>query len=266
MSTSALKRLGYGGSGLIGSVQVLITSGNVDVAKSVSFLQPLDIAPTTASRSRVKHADGTEVYTCSLAFDVTNAFLQELTTSKLLMRRYKFNIGYNDGENAWGMTDCYLTSLTVSGSAGGLLSGSVSAMGTGEPASPPSFAVPNLYVGFSNGSADNIPVGYWYSGNTNVKDWTLTMSQEVTPVFLNKDETTPRYLRVGVVSYSLQVTTYEQMYNHDSISISTSSFTLTGVQTAKGASYGGQAELGGYVNTFETSADIATGSGAVIIT
>jgi hypothetical protein len=264
--TNVLKRLGYGGSGLIGAKQVLVTGGSLDVAYTIAYLQPLDIAPTNDPRSRVTHADGTEAYSGNLSFDVTDNFLAELTTSKLFMRRYKFNVGYNDGQDSWGMKDCYLTSLSISGAAGGLLAGTISVVSVNAPESPvTSFTMPDAYIGFQGGSVSDLPLGYWYSGNTNVKDWNLTMNQEVTPVYLNKDATTPRYLKAGIVTYILQVTTYEQIYNYATINISTTSFTLVGGQTAKGSSYGGQSELGGYTNTFETAADATTGSGAVVI-
>jgi hypothetical protein len=139
---------------------------------------------------------------------------------------------------------------------------------------PSPFAIPDDYIGFQGGDVGDIPQGYWYSGNTNIKDWSLTMTQEAVPVYTNEDTAEPRYIRVGLIGYTLQVTTYEQLFPYapspvagsDQIFITTSSFTLAGKLTSEGTSFNGPSELGGYVHTFETSASAASGSGAVIIT
>lgn len=272
MPTSALKRLGYGGAAVVDGVQILFTSAGFDTAKTPSYQTPLDISPTLVSRSKVLHADGTEAYTGTVSLDVTQNFLDILTVAKLFARRYKFSFGYNDGENTKGMQNCYVTSLTVSGAAGGLLTSALAVISASSWATPPPFSVPDSYIGFQGGDPDNIPKGYWHSGNTNVREWTLTMTQDTAPCYTNQDVKAPRYIRVGMVTYSLQVTTYEQLYPYgavttsDNIKISTSAFTLTGVLMAEGNTFNGPNDLGGYTHTFETAADAATGSGAVIIT
>lgn len=274
MPVNNLKRLGYGGSAVVDGAQVLITSGSLDVAKTISYLSPLDIPPSQVSRSRVLHADGTEAYSLNLGFDVTQHFLDVLTTVKLFSRRYSFTVGFNDGETSKGLTNCFVTSLAVSGTAGGLMSATLAVISASAPSTP---IVSNNYIGFQGNtgwSADDFPLGYWYSGNTNVKDWSLTMTQEASPVFLNQDVVTPRYIKVGLISYSLQVTTYEQLYPYvpsptggtDEIKISTSSFTLNGNVTGENATYNGPSELGGYVHTFETAARTTYSSDDSIIT
>jgi len=272
--TSSLKRLGYGGSAVIDGVQVLYTSADLTTALTPSYQTPLDIDPTVTPRSKTLHALGTEIYTGNVALDVTENFLGILTTSALFARRYQFSFGFNDGENTKGMENCYLTSLTISGAAGGLLTASLSLISASAWATPSPFAIPNSYIGFQGGDADDIPKGYWHSGNTNVKDWSLTMTQDAVPVYTNQNTAAPRYIRVGLVGYTLQVTTYEQLFPYapsptggtDQIFISTSSFTLTGRLTNKSNSFNGPSELGGYVHSFETSADATVGSDDVIIT
>jgi len=272
--TNNLKRLGFGGSAVIDGVQVLVTSGSLDIAKSPSYLNPLDISPTQVSRSRVLHADGTEAYSLNIGLDVTQNFLGVLTTLKLFKRRYSFTAGFNDGETAKGLTNCFVTSLSISGAAGGLMTASLSLVSSSSPSTP---IVPNNYIGFQGAtgwSPNDFPLGYWYSGNTNVKDWSLSMTQEANPVYLNQDVPTPRYIKVGLVTYTLQVTTYEQVYPYspsptggtDEIKISTGSFTLTGKVTSESATFNGPSDLGGYTHSFETSANATTGSGDTIIT
>ena len=113
---------------------------------------------------------------------------------------------------------------------------------------------------------DQIVYGYWYSGNTDVKDWTFTMNQTLTPIYTNEDMKTPRYIKVGLFEFSLDVTTYEAFIAHNTIEIVTKSFTLKGSTTAKGYEFGGSMDLGHYKHTFSTAADITIGSGDTIIT
>jgi len=257
------KILGYGGSaeiaaagGLGGGTQVLITSGQFDKAVTPTYLEPLDIPPSASSRSRVDHADGVEVYNGTLAFDVTANALTLMTTSTLLSRYYSFDVGIDDGNDTYAMLACKLTNLTLSGAAGGLINASISFMAAAEHSSD---------IILNNFIRAEEPLGYWWSGNTDVRDWSLSMNQNVIPMYSNQNVVTPKYLKVGLVDYSLQVTTYDAIQAHNDIYVATKSFTLTGNTTAEGYSFGGPTDLGMYSHTFETAADIATGSGGTII-
>ena len=272
MPVGNLKRLGFGGSAVVAGVQVLYTGADLTTSLTPSYQMPLDISPTAVSRSKTLHAMGVESYAGNVSLDVTQNFLAILTTATLFARRYQFTFGFNDGETSKEMLNCYATSVTVSGAAGGLMTASISMTSATKWTQPPTIPVTDAYIGFQGGDVKNIPKGYWHSGNTNVKDWSLSMTQDAVPVYTNQDTPAPRYIRVGLVSYTLQVTTYEQLYPYgavttsDNIIISASTFTLTGRLTSEGTSFNGPSDLGGYVHTFETAADASTGSGDVIIT
>jgi len=264
--TTDNKRLGYGGSAEIGptgdTAQVLITSGNMEQANTPSYLEMADIPPTDSSRSRTLHADGTIIYSGTIAFDMTASALALMTTSKFLKRRYQFHIGIHDGENRWKMSDCYLMNLSLSGAPAGFITASLSFMAK-SARSGPTATVANAYI------LTDTPMGYWWSGNANVKEWTLTMNQAVDPVYVNENISSPtpdspRYLKVGLVDYGLDVTCYQDQ-SHSQIFIATTSFTLTGITTAKGYSFNGVTDLGMYSHSFVTAADAATGAGALVI-
>lgn len=266
--TNILKRLGYGGSAVIDGVQVLVTSGSMAQSDSPSYLEMVDINPAgspMASRSKVLHADGTSSYTGSIGFDVTKNGIDLISTSKLLGRGYKFNVGIHDGENQWVMNNCYLTSLSLSGSPGGFIASSISFTGMSGKASS---NVTNNYIlddyyGVSS-STDNQPIGYWWSGGPDVKDWTFSMSQSVEAVYLNQNSKDPKYLRVGLIEYDLEVTLYESG-TPGSISIRGTTFTITGVTTEKGYSYNGVSDLGTYSHSFSSSADMSSGASGIIL-
>jgi hypothetical protein len=258
MAVDDTKRLGYGGSAEIAGEQVLITSGGFTSSESPSYLEPWSIPASTASRSRVLHADGTATYAGDVSLDVTDRFLNVLSTTTLLGRRYQFDVGINDGEDAEEMADCYITSISLNGAPGGLITASLSFMSASAPQA--SVSVANAFI------RDDEPLGYWYSGNTDVRDWAFTMNQAVTPMYTNQDTMAPRYLKVGLVDYNLAVTTYDAVIAHNTINIKTKSFTLTGVTTEEGYAFAGVTDLGNYRHTFETAADATTGSGDTIIT
>lgn len=261
MSTNTAKRLGYGGSGELDGVQVLITSGSFDEAMTVSYLEPWDIPPSEVSRSRVKHADGTVAYSGSIGIDVSKNAIALFTTSRLLKRHFKFTVGIHDGENQFQMVDCKANTISIAGAPGGLINATVGVVAITRREVG---AVKNEYLLDYTMTPDDQPAAYWWSGNVDVRDWTFTYNQDVQPVYSNEDRMTPRYLRTGLISYSLQVTTYDEL-DYNNIQIITNAFTLTGSTTAKGYTFNGPTDLGMYSHSFETAADAVTGSNGVII-
>jgi len=260
--TDASKRLGYGGSAEIDGIQVLITGGGMEEADSPSFIEAMDIPPDSNSRSKMLHADGTAGYTASLNFDCTKKAMPLLSVSKLLGRRYSFNMGIHDGENKFVMSDCLATNLSITGAPAGLISVTLAAIARTKKTDS---LVANSYLLDYTLTPDDQPMGYWWSGNTDVREWTLAMTQSVEALYLNEDTMDARYLKTGLVEYVLDVTTYAPQ-DHAKIIIATSEFTLTGVTTAKGYTFGGVTELGLYTHSFNTAASAAVGSGGVIIT
>jgi len=257
MAVDATKILGYGGSGEVDGKQILITSGGFTQETNPSFLDPLSMPVTAVSRSRILHADGTEAYGGSISFDVSDNFLDVLTTAKLLSRGYKFNVGVNDGTDAYEMTDCYLASLSLSGAPGGLITGSISFVSAAPAES--SLTVLDDFI-----RDTEILIGYWYSDNTGVRDWSFTMNQATTPVYGNVDAVTPNYIKFGMIDFSLDVTTYEAIVETSVINIATRTFTLTGVPTSEEYSFAGVTDLGNYKSAFVTAASSAGSDGIII--
>ena len=260
--TDVVQRLGYGGSAVIDGLQVLITGGTFDDARTISYLDMLDIPPSTASRSKVKHADGTRAYSGSISFDVSEKTVDLFALTRLLTRRYQFNVGINDGESSYTMSSCYITNISLSGAPAGLITASIGFVAT---AGKSGGSVSNNYILDYSTDPTNQPAAYWWSGNTDVRDWTFNFSQDAVPVYGNEDVVTPRYIRVGLISYSLQVMTYSEL-NHNDISIITKAFTLTGDTNSKAYSFNGPTDLGMYSHSFETAADATVGSDGTIIT
>ena len=277
--TNSAKHLGYAGSAIIGNssgdanpTQVLVTGGSASSVVSPSYLQPINIYPTATagrpeiSRSKVLHGDGVYNITGSVNFDVTSDAMALFVTTKLFQRAWRptagtgFTLGIFDGERGSRLDNCYVTSLSLSGSPGGLISCSLAVMSGGVPTSDDSLV--HSYV------LTDTPYGYWWSGNTDVRDWTLNFTQDVAPVYYNAATAPmpPRYLRIGMITATLDVSTYDVLHTYDAVTIVTKSFTLKGVTTLRGHTYGGQTDLGTHQHTFETASDATIGSDDPVLT
>lgn len=245
------RRLGYGGSASINGRQVLITDGSFDEATTISYLNMVNTPASTTMAGRVKHADGTKSYEGSLSFDVHAAIMDIFNPVGGLLQRYNsFNVGINDGHEDWEMQNCKLSSLSITGGVGGVVSAQISFVALIGKQSVT--AIPNAFV---RDLAQ--PMGYWYTGNSdsNIKDWTLSMSQDVELVYKNQNTVEPAYIKVGLVSYALAVTSYNILSTNNIIKISTSVFTLTGNLAGSGYSFGGVTGIGTYSYTFETGSN-----------
>jgi hypothetical protein len=213
----------------------------------------------------VLHADGVDSYSGSVGFDVTKDSMQLFTTARLLQRFYSFSVGLHDGNDSYVMANCKASSVTLSGAAGGLVSASISFTATTAQAAG---AVKNFFI--RDPSADTgYLVGYWWSGaesTLKTKSWTFTMSQEVTPVYGNQNSTAPLYLRVGLVDYSLEVESFNQLLSGYSnvVYIATESFTLTGTNFEAGFQYNGVTDLGTYRYLFGTGVTVGDSAQPVI--
>ena len=255
MPPNTAKRLGYGGSAEIDGIQVLITGGNFDETFTTSFLQMVDTPPSGTGRTRVRHADGVNSYSGSLTFDVTAAAMSMFSVSRMLGRWYSFDVGINDGNVSEKLTGCKVTSLSLTGAPGGLVSASVSFMAKQAFSAN---SVANAFIRDDTTPSGQV-AGYWWSGpgdlTMKLKTWTLTMNQESQSVYGNKNETEPLYIRVGLVDYLLDVEVYEEFLGvNDAVRICTKTFTLTGIPFTRGFSFNGVTDLGTFKYSFGTAA------------
>ena len=259
----AIRRLtGFSGHAFIDGVQTLITSGNINEEVNPSYVNFVDIGRDNIQRSRVLYAPGTKIITGSINFDVYAPMLAVLSTSRLFRRGYTFTVQLFDGNQGKQATNCYASSISLSGSVGGLLTASINF-------SSKEFGPTGHVQTYSPGGdvylspATTLSFGYWFSGRTDmqVKDWSLSFNQAITPVYLNQiddlDTTVPRYLKVGVIDASLSLTTYTDPLAlpspPNSIAVATSTFSIVGSRTSVGYSFS-PTEIGTFQHQFNSAA------------
>jgi hypothetical protein len=240
-------RLGYGGYADVDGVKFAMTSGSMDNTVTASSMSMYNMGKT-GSRGRVLHADGTVSHSGSLGFDLT---LSSLTKLKSLMTRgSSFAVTMCDGEYGMRMQDCLASSISLSGSPSGVLSGSLSFVSDKPPQKRSNSAVSNSRDVFTDGV-----IPYWWSGQTYARDWNFSFSQSVTPRYGNKNiynmvgdgilASSPLYIFVGEIEATLDFTTFVPLVT-DSVNIANSSFRITGRVASTGYQAAGQSDLGMY--------------------
>ena len=257
--------LGFSGYGKIDNIQVLMTGGSMSRDIRTSFIQPLSLPPAGdiiggAYRGKVKFADGTKILNGNMSFDLSWSVMGLFTTNRMLKRGYKFDAVVSDGNTAYSLKDCMASSVSLSGSAGGIITVSMSFIcGSDWTSAPTTF----------DNTRDHEPVGYWASGNTNVKDWTLNFNVGVEPIYLNgindTDDSWPRYLKAGIADISLEATTFDRLM-HDRLTIATANFILTGYLANESYTFNGVGEFGTHHHSLTSAASLTDGSGAIVLT
>jgi hypothetical protein len=247
--------LGYGGGCLLDGVALLMTSGSVNIEKNPSYMQPYDIEQRRVWRSKVLYATGTQQSSGTVSFDMTWSASKLFARNRMFQRGRSFDVLMVDGVNGAMLRECYVTSVSASGSVGGIVTGSISFISANEW---------DDYSGSGRFMREDDLVGYWSSGNDNVRDWSVNFSQAVEPVFLNENTPFASYMKYGLCDISLEMTTYERII-HDSVTIAAGHITLTGIVTAEGYNYSGSSDVGTYSHSFSAVAELAQGSDAEVL-
>lgn len=233
-------RLGYGGGATFNGTRVPVTAGNMDNSVSVQHQSAYLMPNNTTSRSRILHSDGTVTHTGNISFDLTNDALSSV--KDILKRGQTFDVSLYDGVYGRSMTDCYATSISLSGSPAGLITATIAFMSTNPATKTTNVGNTNYSDIFST---DFIP--YWWSGNSYVRDWTFTFNQSVTPKFSNLNlykmtnegvlASSPNYLFIGEIDCSLDFTTFCPLVS-DKVYIANSSFKINGRTNSTGYTMG----------------------------
>ena len=174
----AIVRLtGFSGHVIVDGVQLLSGSASVSDDGNPTFLNFIDIARSNTPRSKVLYSPGTRIISGSVSFDVTANALTILQTNKLFQRRYSFDVKIYDGNQGKEVDDCFVTSLSLSGSVGGLITASLGFISATDMIDYNGSS--GTFINPENISGGTVPYGYWYSGSTDlqVKDWSLSYNQ-----------------------------------------------------------------------------------------
>jgi hypothetical protein len=271
MAVDSSKVLGYGGSGVINNIQVLMNSMSLNRERSIGYQEMLSVPYDNAMRSKVSYGTGTLIINGSMSFDITANALNLFSNTALFQRGFIFPVALSEGLDnddnplpTYKLENCLMSSISLNGSPGGLLTASVNFISAEDWIK--NDPVVNDFI------RDEEPYGYWYSGNIDVSDWTFNVNQTTSPVYTNENTEWPKYIRYGLWEISLETTTYVNPHEYDVISVATKTFKIIGKTTSQGYEYGGQTDMNTYSHTFSSSIDPSSadfgneGSGVEILT
>ena len=251
--TSSIK-LGYGGGAKINGAPVLITGGSLSKTLTVPKIEPFGTPNTSASRAPVVLGTGIWSYTGSLSFDWTLSAVSALVTSSFLVRNKVFDVIISDGNKTYTASDCKFGSVSISASANALVSGTMDF----QTCTDFTEAGTVDYIFDQNTHA---LIKYWQTGYTGVESFTLTITQNLTPVCLNwvngtdAERTRPQYLRAGLWDISLEVAAFTGWLAATQVSVGPKVINiLQGMVESKGFSYGGTNETGSHNYTLKANA------------
>ena len=172
-------------------------STNVNRPMESTYYAPQD----TKLVSPIIMGMGTCNITGSVSFDMTNSNLNTLLQQSNLTRNTYFWLGIHDGNKGYSVDHCVWTNFTISASAGGLVNCQISFNAlNNRNADFGTYALPN-----GDKFADTL-IAYWQSGaNNHMESFSLSFTQQVTPVYLNNDFFMPTYLRCGSVGINATI-------------------------------------------------------------
>jgi len=260
---------------------LLATDLSWDISQKVSTMDGIDMPPPHATggnvqsgtgtwgyhnRAQYAYSKGTKAASGSISFALTKEtmwWVKEISNRGAMWRLYW--IPENE-DKQWVIPECYMTSMTITGSVNGLMTGQVSFLcrPPRHPDGVPTVVVPSASSGIdvpapslppladtplkrvqigpklraapppvpsdSGQLSTQVPYAYWHSGTDLdgnghrivLREWTLTVNQEVSPVYGNiysdtRDDNDPTildlsmwpmYYRIGNLDVSLSFTTY----------------------------------------------------------
>jgi len=207
----------------IAGTAVYPTGGSAENARTPAIMQFFENGPFpgTGVQARTLHAHGTEVEGGTINFDVAlrgGGLFDLLDAEK---RGTEFTVRLGTRSQALTLDGCLMESLTFSAASRSVVSGTIV------------FKSPNRWT--SGGAISVVraaPVSYFASGSNGVEDWSLTVTQPLTPVFPNdENDPLPKYLRVGKTQGTLTATTFGGLKKSATISIGVGLVTVIGVVT-----------------------------------
>jgi len=189
-------------------------------------------------KQRVIHARGTAEVLFNMSGDVTaengGVLLGLLAAAS---RGVPFTTAIQQGLPGDLLSDCYLESLSLSGSAHSIAKYSLSGKCTSYPVSSSAIAQlqhPN-------------PIPGWATGAYLATSWDISVSVPLTPMWRNDQRALPAYYRAGSSQYSMSVTTVCALQEHSMVSIAVGSVgIISGLVTTRGMVTGGPNEAKTY--------------------
>lgn len=175
---------------------VFITSGNIGVQYNRPVENTYRSPRTTTNTVPILLGVGTAQISGSVSFDMSHLNLDYFLSEDKLKRNTYFHLLMTDGGNYYGVYQNVWNSFSISGASGGIVTCSIGYMSLN--CCNPDIYSPSANIASISNSFDNALVAYWQAGVQGyIESFTINLTQDVTPVYLNNDNIMPSYLRCG---------------------------------------------------------------------
>jgi len=165
--------------------------------------------------SPIRLGYGVYSYSGEISFEFTEGMLRFLSDSnadgspgETFARDAIFDVQFFDGRRTCTIYNCVWSALSIQAQPNSLVTGSISFQTNNGYNSDLLIYNGNVLPNYRFDDADlNIP--YWQTGASEFESFSISFERSVQPVYLNNDLKCPSYLRPGMVSSSMSVTTID---------------------------------------------------------
>lgn len=189
---------------------VQVTAASVqrqmNVPQVQSYYTPYLKSDTVRSPIRVGY--GTYVFTGELSFELTECMADEMLRDDFFERSSWFSLQFFDGQNTCCVTNCFWSSVGITCNPNATVTASISFSSNNGYQSNLQVTRGNLDESYTYDDNDFL-VPYWQCGHDGFKEFSINISRDVTPIFLNGPLLTASYLKPGIPSISANATTVE---------------------------------------------------------
>lgn len=218
--------IGYGGYGkiyikdlqnnVLRDSVIHLTGGSITVSFSRPMESTYNAPPNQESRAQIPIGVGVCNISGNLSFDFSKKLVHDLIQEDFLCRNNRFDLIMSDGRVEYSVFDCCWNSFSISASPQSLVTGSIGFIALNKINDEPHA---NIYAKDPDNSIDNYfkneLVAYWEAGANDVESFSINLSQDVTPVYLNNKYLMPTYLRCGALSINANIVSWRDWIGLD---------------------------------------------------
>jgi hypothetical protein len=225
-----LLEAGWKKAARVNGIDLLIDISSMEQRDSYQYTN-YAVNPANGYKQKTLHSRGTVEINWSLSGDL---FREDAGLLNFLLpanRGIIFPLSVMQGSDAQEIESAYLESCSFSSGGDQSVKYSLSGRGITPINDTIGWSLPPRYI----------PVPGWNSGNDLVRSWTLTMTNSLSPKWLNNQNLLPYYYRVSQTDYSLQITTVKTLQEYDTISLSLGSLVfITAIVTQRSTATSGK--------------------------
>lgn len=185
--------------------QIFITNGNIGVTYNRPTENTYKAPRSTTNVMPILLSPGTASISGSVSFDMSHANLEYFLNQARLSRNTYFHLAMSTGSDYYVVYYNMWNSFSISASSGGLVTCNIGFISL-NCFKTDITATSGFSAGMLTNIFDNALVAYWQAGTQGyVQSFTINITQDVTPVYLNNDLIMPSYLRSGSLKVNANI-------------------------------------------------------------